>query len=379
MMKRFLGLLIAGVFVASGCSQAPTQQEEATVFDEEFGGYTAGPEAAAFGDEQLLAEAGDEVDPGDPEATLIETDQADAPERHLVFVFRAVWGQLRFDSTSRTPTDWTGGLVIDDGRIGVRRTIRFEPATDYLKPRTAPNIVEWASITTVHNDGILALISVRLPAPDPTVMTTDPLPPEILDSKLHFRTGPLSISFTLRELVTLDTAIRVDDAGNAVLFNGMLVRPRDCPRGFLGGHWMRNEEGTGGEFKGRWVATNGDRMGSLVGRYGVNANGRRVFFGKVVNEAGEFLALMRGVWRSHDVAGHGGQFMGVFYSAMHEPLGRLHGCWKAEEPGEGAFMGVWKARCPDWANVDPGWTRWDDENWDPGKLDNDQRMGPGGM
>jgi hypothetical protein len=342
------------------------------VFDEEFGGFQPSSEAPGFGDQELTASAAnDEVDPGDAVASNIETEVATHPTGYHVFALRVLWGQLRFDSTSTTPTDWDGGLTITDGRIGVKRLIRFEPATDYLKPRSDANAVLWASRTTVHNDGILVLIGVpnRIHADtmrhDSTVVDTLPDP---LDNVVSFRTGPLSLSFTLRELAALDTVISVDDFGNAVMFNGALVRPDNCPKGFLGGHWARNDAGTGGEFKGRWVSQNGDHVGYLMGRYGINSNGRRVFFGKFIAADGRFEGFIRGVWHPADLAGRGGAFKGVFYGPAGDPVGRLYGRFKAEEPGKGVFQGVWKTKCAHWDRCALGWERWDDEGFDDSHI-----------
>jgi hypothetical protein len=365
-MQRLTALLLALVLVAAaGCSQAPTDSAQTNPFDQEFGGVTTDNEAPAFNDPDLLATASVEVDPADPLAISIEADAADSV--HAVFALRAVWGQLRYDSASTSPTVWDGSISVDSGRIGVRRVIRFEPGQDYLLPRTAPNVVEFVSTTTVHHDGLLVLIGVN------TAMLADSS-----DNLVTFATGPLTISFRLRQLVALDTIVRVDDAGNAVMFNGFLVRPDLCPRGFLAGKWMTSEEGDGGEFRGGWISRNGQLEGYLSGNYGIDSDGRRVFFGKYIDINGTFEGRLRGVWGPLPLPARGGYFKGVFYDAQDRPAGRLCGFWKADAAGEGHFEGVWMLYCPRWDAAGRGWERWDDPNFDMASLDPERQMG-GGM
>jgi hypothetical protein len=371
-MKRWLVLPITALFLAAGCSQAPTEQAQQNPFDEEFGGVTTASEAPGFGDAALVAAAvSDEVDPGDPAVAAIQAEATGHGSRPHLVALQVIWGQMHYDSTSTTPTIWDGKLSVTPGRIGVVRVIRFEPATDYLLPRTEPGVVAWASQTTVHNDGLLVLIGAPKPErPDSSgdSLTVDSLPPtpEVV---VAFETGPLTIHFSLEQLMSLDTVITVDDHGNAVMFHGTLVEPGACPRGFLGGQWTSNEEGTGGEFKGRWISDNGHLNGYLMGRYGMNSAGRRVFFGKFIAENGSFEGRIRGVWHPSSDRPTSGAFKGVFYDPMGLPAGRLHGRWVSDAPGTGTFEGMWKTHCPQWDRGAKGWARWNDENFDECLLD----------
>lgn len=377
-MRQWLVASLALLLIAGGCSksQAPTQQAEQNVFDEEFGGFTTSSEAPGFGDADLVTAAvSDEVDPNDPVADAIKAgepgDPADPGRRRQHLALRVIWGLPRFDSAATTPIVWDGKLTVKNGKVGVARVIRFERATDWLLPRTDRSVVEWVSQTTVHNDGLLFLIGFPTPdrpdtSRDTSVVDTlpdDTLPP-MPELMVSFETGPLSITFSLPELLSLDTVIAVDDQGHVVMFNSMLVEPGECPRGFLGGEWMLNEEGSGGTFKGRWASDDGDPSGFLMGRFGMNSHGRRVFFGKVVDEAGNFQGRIRGVWGPASRHPKGGPFMGVFYTPTGEPAGRLHGRWVVLERGAGSFQGVWKTHCPSWSNHANGWDRWDNEHFD---------------
>lgn len=365
-MRRIALFLLLPFIVAAGCAQAPTELSSANPLDLEFGGFTADNETPAFGDADLLISRADEVDPADPLALAIEAEAAGSTGVRPVFALRAVWGQLHYDSTSTTPTIWDGSIQVDSGRIGICRIIRFEPGQDYVVlPRTSPNVVDFVSRTTVHNDGLMLLIGVN------TAMLADSS-----DNLVTFATGPLHISFKLRELVALDTAIRVDDAGNAVMFNSFLVRPDLCPKGFLGGAWMAGDEG--GEFKGRWVSRSGELEGYLMGTYGVNSDGLRVFFGKYIDLNGTFEGRLRGVWGPAPAPLRGGFFKGVFYDPQDRPAGRLHGHWTTDESGAGGFEGVWLLHCPRWDADAHGWEFWDDESFDPGMLERGDPMG-GGM
>lgn len=357
-MKRILGLSLLLLIVAAGCSQAPTEQASTNPFDQEFGGFTTDNEAAAFGDAELLADAAGEMSVADPVAAAINADSL-LGDKFAIFALRIVWGQPRLDTLSTTPTTWDGSLSIDSGRIGVLRTIRFEDGQDYLVlPRTSPDEVEWVSITTVHNDGLLLVLGM------PAALVND-----TVDNMITFATAPLTFSFPARDLYTLDTAIAVGDAGNMVVFNSFIVERQLCPKGFLSGHWLHSDTTDGGEFTGRWLSRDGLLSGYLEGAYGFRSDGKPVFFGKYIDEFGNFEGRLRGVWGPRTGHNSGGFFRGIWYDAMDRPLGVLHGHWKVDGEGEGLFQGVWKTRCPDWDGSGHDWRNWEDEWWHPGWID----------
>lgn len=376
-MKRWLLPALAILALAAGCGTAPTQQVEQNPMDLEWGGYTTASEAPAFGRPELSARAQEEVSPNDAVAAEMLGGGGMHDTRPPFLALRVVWGRMEYDSTNTTPTVWDGKISVSDGRLGVVRVIRFEPATDHLLPRTDRRVVEWVSQTTVHNDGLLLIIGLPRPEPpdsgsDTSVVDTmppDTLPPALPDVVVSFETGPLTISFTLDEVANLDRLISVD-GGNAVMFNGTLVDTDECPRGFLSGDWTHHPDSTFGSFNGTWSSDDGALTGFVEGRFGVNSHGRRVFFGKYIDANGQFEGFLRGVWQPASREPSGGSFKGVFYTPIGLPAGRLHGRWAADEQGVGTFQGVWKTHCGRWDHGHHGWawTKWDDDHFDPSSL-----------
>lgn len=365
-----LALLVAVV----GCSQNPS--DTATVTNDQlaidFGGYDATAEAPAFGDAELLAMSAGEGEYNDPLLGTPSSDSVIADPDAGLFHFRAVWGQLEYDSTFTTPTDWAGSITISRGAAIVRRLIRFEPATDSLLPRTDRTLIEYASTTTVHNDGISVDFYVPPPG-DPVfdsswAMDTDSLG-NVIDSTLEvdtvyaepatltFVAGSYSRTFTLDELAMLDEIVELDD-GNAIAFQAQRIYRFACPRGFIRGKWGFDEEDQG-RFRGEWMSDYGVLAGWVQGTFDRTDEGK-VFYGKWITKNGLFEGLLRGRWgfhpnnnasdRAFEVAG--GWFKGDIYSAEEEKIGQLKGKWKsADHPvKDHYFQARWKLDCSQYVN-----------------------------
>ncbi|RME23838.1 MAG: hypothetical protein D6800_09350, partial [Candidatus Zixiibacteriota bacterium] len=164
-----LGLLLLAV----GCSNQavdPSASDGLNLTDE-FGGYTTVAEKPAFGDTQLADEENDEQEINDPILGSPAVDSVIADPEAGAFHLRAVWGRLELDTTVTQQTDWSGSLTISRGAEVVRRLIRFENGQDYLLPRTSRDLIEWVSVTTVHNDGIA--VDLYVPPPRPILDTTN--------------------------------------------------------------------------------------------------------------------------------------------------------------------------------------------------------------
>jgi len=353
--------LAAIVLLGAGCSESPSDPGEVSTglnLDDEYGGYTATAEKVAFDDPALIAETeaneGEEYD--DPVMLDPGVDSLVDSTRNF-YHLRALWGQLRCDSTATDVTDWSGSLTVSDGAAIIRRTIHFEVGQDYILTRTDPTLIEWVSYTTVHNDGLA--VNFYIPdSVDPAGVTID------------FTTGPYSRALTLDELTSLDTIVYLDDPdSNAIALYGFQLNQALCPRGHLMGGWGYNVDGDG-VFRGTWMSRSGWVAGYLEGHFGVNDDGDQVFFGKWINRSGEFEGFLRGIYghngngdghgngngngngddnRSDNAQGKyygGGWYAGDIINANDQEIGVMRGRFRsAPERAKGFFAGRWKVRC----------------------------------
>jgi hypothetical protein len=256
------------------------------------------------------------------------------------------WGNLRGDSLIDYSTDWTGGLCVDNGVVRLLRTIRFEPR-DQILPRTSRQCIEWESHTQPSFDGVI--VALHKFKCDSLSARVDSLCEPL---SVTFKTGPLTVTFTEKELTDLHTIIPVDDAGNAVAFNVVERRPGVCGNGFLAGQWKpvtSDNERLRGFFRGKWISENGMQMGHLRGIYGLNRSGEQVFFGKWVAETGRFRGLLAGHYgvTEETDTGANGWFEGVWFSRQLHAVGGLRGVWRTSDDMEegGFFRGAWRTRC----------------------------------
>ncbi len=373
MYRKFFSVAAAAfLLIFAGCSDSPTSPATTSGT---LGGYTATNEAPAFGDPALVAATAEEVEFNDPMATAPQVESLlgdpDAGFYHL----RAVWGRLRYDSLSVIPTNWDGSLTISRGAELVRRVIRFEPATDSVLPRTDRHLIEWASTTTVHNDGLAfdLLIPPAAPILDSTttiiidtltgdtteivVVDTLPTPPVTVE----FVAGSYSRTFTLAEIASLDEIVTFADS-TAIAFNGFRVERIPCPRGFLSGFWGYDSTGQG-VFRGMWISKHGRIEGHLQGTFGEDSLGNREFYGKWIDASGQFEGFLHGVWNQHPnphadstaIRRAGGWFRGMILDAKTNPIGVLAGHYKSNDKNRpGFFQGRWKIRCASSDGEDDG-------------------------
>ncbi len=368
--KLFFPLaVVATIFWGIGCSENPVDENGSTDLnlDSEFGGYTASVETPGFGDASLTDEEGANVEYDDPILFVPVVDSLVSDPDAGVYHLRIVWGRLCYDSTVTTATDWSGSLTISRGAEVLRRVIHFEDGQDEILTRTDRQILEWTSITTVHNDGI----AVDLFVP-PLYTTYDTSDVAVVDSlgdttwsqvidtvypdptpiTVAFETGPYSRTFDLSELMSLDTITYLDDS-NAVAFHAFKLDRLPCPRGFLSGNWGYDEEGNG-VFRGIWMSRNGRIDGYLTGHFGLNSDSLPVFFGKWIDKSGNFEGFLRGTYgarpnmNSHGngMQNAGGWYTGRIYNADRRPIGVLKGRYRNADDGrKGFFQGRWKVHC----------------------------------
>lgn len=349
-MLASLAMLAAWAF--AGCENAAdtdtandiSTREQTVNLDDPYGGFNTADETPAFGDAMLAADYGPDSDVEVHDD--VDTTRTDHRRPHRFLM--VTWGNLRADSTIDYPTDWTGSLCVENGVVVVKRTIQFEER-DHLQPRTSRECVEWVSHTQPHFDGVIvAILKTRCDSLLTSTANVDTLCDEPLS--VTFQTGPLTVTFTQDELANLHKVIQVDDAGNAVAFNTLIVMPGECPQGFLAGQWKNVEDKRyAGVFRGKWVSENGLHMGYLRGVFGENGQGHHVFFGKWITQNGRFKGLLTGRYGAFETTDRGadGWFEGVYFSRELHTMGGLKGVWgtRDDEKEGGFFRGVWGARC----------------------------------
>ncbi len=356
-----LSLIALLAILAAGCSN---DSNPATANDGEIGGANAmesldlnasygglsySDEAEAFGDAALLSDAmmaeDLSLDTADEDSLVDDDPGLDRPEVQRTYV-RILWGQL--DGTPRDSVrstlppemglDWTGTVSVTNGAIALSRVIRFERPFDHRLPRTDRQTVGWVSRTGPHFDGILVCIFSK---PDSTGR---------ISGELTFRTGPLTQTFSLAELHGLDEVIPVDDLGNAVSFASRVIDPKgDCGEGFLAGYWRSTPDrgdGNGGVFRGLVMNARNHPIGFLMGRYGINDAGERVFAGKYIGRNGHIRGLVEGSWEPSVDQDGMGNFAGHWALRNGDRVGGLRGEYKSRaDGGLGFFHGQWAEAC----------------------------------
>jgi hypothetical protein len=361
---RLLPLAALGfLFAAAGCGDeavgTPGADEtfELTMnLEDPYGGTDTADEAPAFGDDYIASILSDD------EPVVLDEEPALDDDGRTVLFLRAVWGRraaLPETSGDERPdcgmTTWDGSLAVSDGVLRPLRTIRFErfgPYADALVlPRTSRSEIEWTSVTGCGNDGVL--VKIVVPAAADSVGNGDGL---TADDEVTFATGPLTISFPLGDLAELDSLVMVDDV-NGVRFTGF---DRDdlqdtCRRGRLRGVWAKSDtdDHRGGYFRGAWMDPVGQVWGHVRGRWGVDAEGRQVFVGKVIRRDGRYAGHVRGLWDTAPGGGDG-PFGGVWVIGRRgaDPerhVGGLRGEWThGRRDGDltrGGWYGVWGSLC----------------------------------
>jgi hypothetical protein len=317
-------LLALVLLLGQGCSndvtEAETVSDDVLNLTDTYGGYQATGEAPGFGDPELLSLEGSEP-ANDPVAgTALVDSLGNLPNRD-VYMLELLWGQLQYDSSVTTATDWSGSLTVERGAVVAARLIQFE-AGDYLvRPRPNAQMAEWVSQTGPHFDGILFFIY----DPEPDSFDTE--------NTVTLNTASYSRTFTMSELVDIEEIVDVGE--NQVSISGFQTVPLECGEGFLAGRWLRlpNERG---RFQGHWISSDGYLLGHLRGHFGIRDDGEQVMFGKWISIGGAFRGLLRGEWgydpeiESLDAAT--GWLNGRWDNAAGTKLGDFGGNWVSLPP-----------------------------------------------
>ena len=119
-MKRtlFAALMVLGMLgLLIGCSDNGTQPDNQESIADQFGGYTPTDEQPAFGETALAADMQADVEFDDPMLTDPVVDD-DINNAAAIYALRIVWGQMEYDSTVTTVTDWSGSSTADSSVEG---------------------------------------------------------------------------------------------------------------------------------------------------------------------------------------------------------------------------------------------------------------------
>ncbi len=370
-------LLLAGFYGCDGGSGPTTPgipDAGGIDLNDELGGLTFEDELPAFGEpsmfaEEVLAEDVDYID-----------DMEDSPEvaglrnrrGARFYTLRINWGRLVRPADSvdcaavEIVYEWDGSLKVDRGAIILKKTILFDQE-DYIHERTDRRVLEWTSKTSPHHDGVLVQIIDPPARPDSAGNG-----PELEPNRVTFTTPQYSRTFSIDELVRISEMVPVNRCGIAVSFNGFLEPERPCPRGFLAGIWKPVQPDTTapvppdttnfaaadstdrgeirGHFYGNWIQSNGLPAGHLKGIYGVDSQGRHVFFGKYISLSGQCKGVLRGTYGAISAAPFGdtaGYFSGEWVNRYRSVTGHLKGHWiVGPNNARGMFHGRWNTDCP---------------------------------
>lgn len=343
MYKQTKTFLAAGLVLAFGCGDTSSISDGsaadiANALEQENGGLTMEDEAPAFGEPEAFGDVGEyagveDATAQDPEVIRMR-EGPDAVQVNLI----VEWGQIPGNPENETARNWSGVFGVNRGAMIVRRVVKFEERTDHLLPRPDRRHVPFTSVTLPHNDGmILTIIDPQPQSDEPLIFTyASPFPRDGDPSADPTLDQPQTIvRVPVRDLVDGRVELLLDDAGNRMVAAAM-ARPLDvCERGFLAGRWDKVEDGRG-RFIGRVMNDEGEPVGHIRGIYGRRENGEQVFFGKFINLEGEFKGIFHGNYDD-------GQFRGrwLHRSGDHGVLG---GIYREGIPGPetgGHFVGRW--------------------------------------
>ena len=155
------------------------------------------------------------------------------------------------------------------------------------------------------------------------------------------QTGSYSHTFSFDELAPLNVVEPVGANGHAVSIVSRLRGAKAFAGGFLAGRWVQNEDRSG-EFRGRWIDSEGATAGSVRGIWGERRDGEKLFFGKYIGLNGEFRGLLAGDWRYTD-DDDAGVFEGNWFNNDLQKSGVVAGNFNLGDSDDcdGFFNGRW--------------------------------------
>ena len=169
---------------------------------------------------------------------------------------------------------------------------------------------------------------------------------------LTLSTGPLTQAWSLGALLAAQVVVPVDSSGNGVSINAMVCPNQTCPGGFVRGEWairdrdrVQDRDALHGVMRGAWLGPQNGPLGHFRGHFGVNAEGERVWFGKIIGPRGNVLGLAHGTWQDDpDAVRPGGTFRGQFDSAPGARSGEINGRYLYGPLGPNGAGGFFEAR-----------------------------------
>jgi hypothetical protein len=250
-----------------------------------YGGVSESAEAPEFADSSFAA--------GDlalDDAAVGEAAPANGTVAARVLL---VWGYLKPEVNATQIVDWSGTVSVGAGSaLRVVRAVRFEAKDSIVRPRTSADTVAFDSHTRPAADGLLLEVVTRAGAAGPVSLT--------------FTSAPITHTFTFTPGQRVSEVLDVDPAGHKLLFHAVGVDHDACTEGFLRGHWGQVISIAGrslGVLRGRSFGADGAVTGHLRGVYGERKDGKRVFFAKLIDEDGKFVALVAGTYDAGVLSG----------------------------------------------------------------------------
>lgn len=344
-------LVGALALVLAGCSDdsatAPESSGEID-FDAEFGGFSSSDEQPFFGDSELEAADGMETEYDDTVAQDLEVRDWEANDESQMYAMTIRWGNLEVGrdvgaSGDGSSTEWAGSLEVSEGAIRILTILDFEFGTDTILPRTDRNSIAWSTMTEGGFDGLRVLVVV------PPANGGGPQ-----EATVAFESNGVVREFSLEDLVDYQEVIPAGENGQQIAIRSILALPYATARGWTSGRWIWSPEDHSGLFAGRWVSptlTDGrvgfGTAGFVRGRYGMNSDGEKVFFGKIIDRDGGFLGFVKGTWTVEDERMDRflvGSFTGIWTDQARSPKGTVRGWWRQALGGSpGAYEGAWVA------------------------------------
>ena len=335
-LKSLSAIALIAVFGLAACQKNDPfsandqieNEEDEIILNSEFGNFDTSNEAPGFGDPELLAKSGEDIDAGDELANDADVQQALNGDSVPTYFVRLNWGHLEGDSTESETTDWSGSIEVNKGVLVALKTLQFEQGDYIVRPRDNRQKIDYVSVTRPHRDGLaLAIIN------NDTTST---------EGTLTINAGAYTRTFSFTELDSLDLIETVDEKGNEISITSRLKDVHRAHGGFFMGQWIRRSMNSG-ELKGRWISNDGLTTGYMLGFWGRSNRGTKAFAAKVISDTGEFIALLAGEWRYRNNAQNHGTMSGRWVNRNMQEVGSFHGVWHAGAPGDskGYFSGRW--------------------------------------